>query len=288
MIFSGLLFFGICILPALQLKQIGFVIVAERYTYLPYFGLFLIAGLFAGIVADRLSILKYGRTVFLIFIAMVLALNAVISSVRCTVWRDGIVLFSDVIEKYPEKALGYAYRGFAYHNKNMPDKAMSDYETAISMGYRRPGLIHARAEIMYGFHPYSGIIRRFDHAIELNPDEGAGYYNRGNVKASDKFLDYRGSIQDFNKAEELGYAPCYLYYNRGNSRRNTRDFEGAIEDYTRAIGMNNEMAQAYNNRGIARLYMSDRRGACEDWEIASGLGDKDARKSIVLYCQTDK
>ena len=97
---------------------------------------------------------------------------------------------------------------------------------------------------------YQGSIDDFTKAIELNPEDGDGYYFRGYSKF--KIEDYQGSIIDFTKAIELNPEDGDAYYYRGSSKGNLEDYQGSIDDFTKAININPKDSYAYYYRGKSK------------------------------------
>ena len=107
----GLLFFLFTI-ALILLIPVGQAVVAERYTYLPYIGIFMILGRlylhFKQKNYPSFPILKHWYTATVI-LAMVLFAGITYS--RNGVWKDTVSLFSDVIAKNPDAGLAYNNRG---------------------------------------------------------------------------------------------------------------------------------------------------------------------------------
>ena len=64
----------------------------------------------------------------------------------------------------------------------------------------------------------------------------------------------------------------YAYFNRGNLRCSQKDFRAAILDYNEAIKREPEFAEAYFNRGLARLSLGDTNRGIADLSKAGELG----------------
>jgi len=60
--------------------------------------------------------------------------------------------------------------------------------------------------------------------------------------------DYSGAISDYNKVIELNPNNGSAYYNRGVSKQKSKDYYGAIADHTKAIEVNPNDVDAYNNK----------------------------------------
>ncbi len=105
----GLAFFFINIVLVLQFFSVGQAVMADRYTYLPYLGLFFAL---AWWLDERPGPRVAGVTVRRVLAAVFAAL-AVVSLVqtwrRCDVWQNSGTLWNDAIAKYPGQVVD-AYR----------------------------------------------------------------------------------------------------------------------------------------------------------------------------------
>ena len=142
---------------------------------------------------------------------------------------------------------------------------------------------------------YYGAIADYTKAIELAPNNGSSYNNRGSLKFNN-LKDYYGAIADYTKAIEIvsnqgahynnNLALAYAYNNRGTSKYNLKDYYGAIADYTKAIELapNNGNGSSYNNRGAVKLALGDLTGACADRKKAASLGHTYSAKWVTEEC----
>ena len=93
-------------------------------------------------------------------------------------------------------------------------------------------------------------------------------------------FDYDLIIRDYNKIIQLNPDFVYAYYNRANVRCSQKDFRTALADYSEAISRNPEFAEAYYNRGLTRLYLGDTAKGIADLSKAGELGVVDAYSII--------
>jgi tetratricopeptide (TPR) repeat protein len=113
----GSLFFLVNIVLLLQFLPVGGAIIADRYSYIPYLGLFFMAGWLVS------GLLEPGRKKALGYVALgaVLAYSLTLgylSNERCKVWYDTTTLWRDEIEKEPRNAPNaWNNLGFNYFNK---------------------------------------------------------------------------------------------------------------------------------------------------------------------------
>lgn len=83
---------------------------------------------------------------------------------------------------------------------------------------------------------------------------------------------YEMILRDYESVIERDPAFTYAYFNRGNLRCSQRDYRAAILDYNEAIRRNPEFAEAYFNRGLSRLLQGDAKRGIADLSKAGELG----------------
>lgn len=92
------------------------------------------------------------------------------------------------------------------------------------------------------------------------------------VKDNKRAYEHEMIMRDYDKVIQLNPEFVYAYFNRGNLRCTQRDFRAAILDYTDAIQRDPEFAEAYFNRGLARLSQGDVSRGIADLSKAGELG----------------
>jgi tetratricopeptide (TPR) repeat protein len=312
----GALFFFLTIVLVIFIP-VGQAVVAERYTYIPYIGLFVILGRVYVYLGQRKHSfshkLRYGHTAVIGIMLIVYAHGAY---ARNTVWRDTLTLFSDVIDKYPETGIAYNNRGNVRRDQNDLQGAMEDYNKAIELNYNdaynNRGILRNRTndyknaiedfnravqgksggETAYynrgiaklNLGDSSGAVEDFSKAIKINPRYSDAYNNRGFVRY-EKLSDFTGAIHDFNAAIGLSPAEPDIYYNRGNAKTLAGNYESAIIDYDQALQIKPDYGEAYFNKGIALLKLKRVVPACLNWDKALELGAAPAAKLIQMYCK---
>lgn len=312
----GALFFFLTIVLVIFIP-VGQAVIAERYTYIPYIGLFMILGrmyLYLKQIIYSLSPkLRYGYTAV---VGIGLIVCAQSTYARNTVWKDTLTLFSDVIKKYPEAGIAYNNRGNVRRDQNDIQGAMEDYGKAIELNYNdaynNRGILRNRMndyknaiedfnralngkadrEIVYynrgiaklSLRDFGGAAEDFSKAIEINPQYSDAYNNRGFVRY-EKLSDLKGAIKDFDAAISLSPTEPDIYYNRANAKMLGGNYESAIVDYDKALEIKPDYGEAYFNKGIALLKSKKTVPACQNWEKALELGAARAIKLIQMYCR---
>ncbi len=113
----GAAFFLVNIALLLQFIPVGGAIIADRYSYIPYMGLFFMLGWWGSTWFEPGGNQQTGKLIAGAVGVYVLVLSF-LTNERCKVWYDGMSLWRDEIEVEPTRAPnGYNNLGFFYFSK---------------------------------------------------------------------------------------------------------------------------------------------------------------------------
>jgi tetratricopeptide (TPR) repeat protein len=316
----GLLFFLITIILVLQFIPVGYSIVSERYSYIPFIGLFFIAGkLYCDFTDNKFNnFSKVRKKYILFFIAVLTVLFSMMTYERNKVWENSVTLFDDVIKKNPGTGHAYWARGSAKLDIDNIQGALSDFEKAIENNYKYADAYNSRAKCYFKLGFAEKAIEGYTDAIKVDNTFALAYYNRGHSKQ--KLEDYNGSIDDYKKAIEYNITNPALVYNELSFSQYSlnkledalysvnkaielepsyaneylvdkarieyllKDFVNSLKDFNKAIENNPNNEPAYYYRGLLKIEMKDTSGACSDFGISSELGNARASEALKLYC----
>lgn len=121
--------------------------------------------------------------------------------------------------------------------------------------------VRTQADRKRGQGKHKAAIAKYSRVLNLNPDFGAVYSNRGAAKCD--LGDHIGAIEDYNKAIQLSPSDLQVYYNRGRTNGLIGEskvkqgvlmearhyYQMAIDDYSEVINQDPKYNIAYNNRG---------------------------------------
>ncbi len=238
-ILFGFAFFLISIALVLQILPVGGAIIAERYTYIPYIGLFFIVGKLLNniITNNKHKLAKYKQLIVGAFAVIIIA-YAFGTYKRSMVWENSISLWTDAIDKYKFTPRAFSHRAKAYYKVNNYPAAIADYNWYIQIKNDNADIYYDRGVCFLNLKQYQYAITDFDKAIQLKPE--------------------------FPKA----------YYNRGITYDDTGNYQKAIADYSTCIEQDPEFSDAYFNRGVIYFKMQMYEEALNDNLTAKGLGQK--------------
>jgi tetratricopeptide (TPR) repeat protein len=283
---TGWLWYAGTLVPVSGIVQVGSFAMADRYTYIPLIGLFIMV---AWGFPDLLKKWNYQKEMLLILSALSILCLCIITWTQVGYWQNSITLFDHTLKVTDYNWIIHHYRGNEYTLLGNYRQAIEDYDKAIEI---KPGYADAytnRGAAYNGLGNYRQAIEDYDKAIEIKPGYADAYYNRG--LAYNGLGNYRQAIEDYDKAIEIkpGYADAYT--NRGAAYNGLGNYRQAIENYGKAIEIKPDFAMAYYNRGNSYTHLGNYKQAIEDFgraiEIKPGYADAYFNRGLVYLNQGD-
>jgi len=249
----GAFFFLITILPVSQIVPLaGPALVSDRYTYIPSLGLFFLFGLgFIRLYERRSHIERAALTMLLVGVVAALA---VVSRLRVKAWKNGIVLWSDVLARLPNHPLPYNNLGSAYYTSGDYDRAFWNFEMALALKPDYDEAYLNRGLVYYKIGMLDSAQADFTRAIKYKPKNSAAFNSRGVVYNEKK--DYPDAIADLTQALKIQPDQFEAYNNLGNSYLGLLEYDRAIDYYQRSLVFNPLYAETYYNLGSV-YYLKD-------------------------------
>lgn len=253
-------FFFISIAMVIQVLPVGAAIVAERYTYISYIGLFFFIGRIGNNYIE-INPKQFNVLIGLAFI--VIAVYSIMSYQRTKVWKNSITLWTDAIEKDDSFPLAFNSRGDAYFVSENYVKAIPDFTSSIQLNYRTPDVYYKRGLARFRTQQYAAAVTDYDTVIILDNKFPDIYYSRG--LANSNVGNYEQAIADYSL--ELKNNPNYakVYNDRGVAYDNAGKLNDALSDYTQAIAHDSTSVKAYFNRANVYFKQSDFVNALKDY-----------------------
>ena len=239
------------LVPVIGLVQVGEQALADRYTYVPLIGLFIL-GVWGTL--DLSARWRHRRPFLAVAAGMVISLAAVLTWQQAGYWRNSEALSQHAIKVTANNYIAYDNLGVAYGNKGNFDEAIEMFKKAIKMN-----------PDMDTFHCNLG--RAYEEKGWL--DEAAAEYeraiaiNHSNKKAYKKLIaiyEKQGNIDNvimiLQQAIELNPDFVEAYNKLGLIYGNQGRLEEAIALFQEAIRLQPDSAVPYYNLGRAYLYLA--------------------------------
>ncbi len=272
----GLAFFFINIVLVLQLVTVGAALMADRYTYVPYIGLFFALAWWLDEPPGKGSFVKpLLAWMFLLLVPFCL----VQTWNRCHVWKDPETFWNDTIDKYPRKIVdAYYNRGNYRTRQGRYEEGLADYGEAIVLNPGIARLWYNRGLLLAQLGRNDAALADFDHVLQIDPAHVDALNNRGAMKY--RKGDLTGAAADFTHILQINPKYRDAYLNRATVLLDARQYEQSAADRKRGIELGPNLPgvhQEYASLGETLQRLGRHREAIAEFDnairLAAGTAD---------------
>jgi len=251
----GWLWFVGTLVPVIGLVQVGGQPMADRYSYVPLIGVFIMA---TWAVGDATASLPRRRAALGAAAGAVLACLAVMTSRQLAFWRDGTSLFRHALAVTENNWVAHANLS-ATLAKSSPTEAGAEFQEAVRI-LAALAETHDRKGVELERTPgrSSEAIREFRTAVRIMTDLPAPHYNLG-LALADVPGGLPEAVEEFRAALRLRPDFVEAHYNLGIALAKTPGrLPEAAEEFRTAARLRPGFAGAHYNRGLALARMPGR------------------------------
>ena len=241
----GWLWYLFTLLPVIGLVQVGGQAMADRYTYVPSIGLFILVVWGMVDLAARWRAPK-----FLLPVGAGVVLSALMACtwMQVSYWRDSITLYEHSLEVTRRNPLILKNLGAALAKQGKMDQAEAHYAEAL---YLNPDYAEAHNDLGAALAKQGKMDQaevHFAEALRLNPDYAEAHNNLGAALAKQGKMDQA----EAHYAEALRLNPNYAeaHNNLGMALAAQGKTDQAEAHYAEALRLNPSLAEAHNNLGM--------------------------------------
>jgi tetratricopeptide (TPR) repeat protein len=268
------------LVPVIGFVQVGMQSLADRYTYIPYIGLFI---MIAWGLPELLSKWPQRKIAFGLSMVIVLTTLGICTHQQVSYWNNSITLFSHAIEVTQNNYLAYNSLGVAYYSLGRYQETIESCKQAIKIkpGYTQAhynlGLAYSRlgrwqeavesnkqavrikpnyAEahndlgVTYGnLGRWQDAIEEYQQTIKIKPDYADAHYNLG--IAYGKLGRSQEAIDAYRQAIRIKPGYAQAHYNLGVAYSRLVRWQEAVESYKQAVRIKPDYADAHYNLGVA-------------------------------------
>jgi len=300
-VFTGWFWYLVMLIPVIGLVQVGEQGHADRYTYLPHIGLFLLAVWFAADVAA----VRESRSRFATATAVVIILGlASAAFIQASYWRNSETLWTHALDVTSDNDFAHNNLGYLCVDQGELDKAIAHFEAALEIRSRKLDPHYAVGSAFVQMNLADALARKgqpdealvhYEEAIRLQPNYADAYYNRGNVLFTKGRIDE--AMADWEKTLQIQPNDADAHTCIGNAFLRQSSPKEAIAHYEKAMALAPGDPHSRNNIAWVLATSSDasiRDGvkavelAQEAVQLSRGRDSKFIRTLAAAYAESSR
>ena len=259
--FTGWFWYLLMLIPVVGLVQVGEQGHADRYTYLPHVGLFL---LIVWGVADVIQPYRSTWRVAAVSALVVILALATMAFIQTSYWRNSETLWTHALDVTFDNDFAHNNLGYLCLNSGQLDEAISHFQAAAMIRHGKTNKHYNVGSAFIEMNLADALARKgesdeamvhYQQAITLEPNYADAYYNRGNLLLAKGQPD--DAIADWEKTLLLQPNDADAHTSLGNALLRKGSIDEAIAHYQTAVALAPDDPHSRNNLAWVLATSSD-------------------------------
>jgi tetratricopeptide (TPR) repeat protein len=242
---TGWLWYLGMLVPVSGIKQVGIHAHADRYTYLPQIGLYI---LLSWGIAELCKNWRHRRLILGTGALLVLAGLGAQAWIQTSCWRNGEALWAHTLSLTDDNKIANYNLARSLEKNGKTEEAVRQYKRELQAWPQDTGALINLGCILAANNQPETARDLFQRALEIKPDSPEAHTDLGIVLAKQE--DLEAAITHYHLALQIN--PDYLeaHINLGLAAARQENVAGAIEHLQTALKINPNSASAHYNLGI--------------------------------------
>jgi tetratricopeptide (TPR) repeat protein len=229
------------LIPTIGIVQVGTQAMADRYTYIPLIGIFIIL---AWGIPDIVSRWSWWRIPTSVVATAALLLCVLTARAQVHYWESSTTLWKHALDVTTDNYAAHTYYGNALTARGDIDGAIVEYTEAIRIRPEYPEAHNNLGPALARQGKFDEAIAHFVEAIRLRPNYADAHANLGVALASKGKLD--DAIAQHTEALRLDPDHPHAHTNLGLALQAQGQTDAAMREFEIALRMNPNSAEARN------------------------------------------
>jgi tetratricopeptide (TPR) repeat protein len=233
------------LVPVIGLVQVGSQAMADRFTYVPLIGLFI---MIAWGVPELLKGWRYRRIAYVISTSVVLSAFMTCTWLQGRHWQNSITLFTHTLKVTADNWLAHNNLGVALYGQGRPEEAIKHYSEALRI---RPDYADAHYNLGIALAKQARLedaIMHYSEALRIKPDHASAHNSLGH--ALFRKGEFEEAIGHYSEALRINPDHAGAHHNMGIVFAEQGKLEEAIIHYSETLRAKPDHAKAHNNLGV--------------------------------------
>jgi hypothetical protein len=185
------------LLPVIGIFQLGHQAYADRYTYIPLIGIFV---MIAWGMTDLVRRIPFHRVITAIGVIVIFIILAIVTQNQIGYWQNTTSLMTHAIEMHPENYMAHWYLGTYQKSNGQPAEAIANFEEALKID---PwfNIYHELAKMLWQQGRFNEALSYLTTCSNLDPENAQTYNDMGIILMSMHRKEQ--AISYFNKAIQI-------------------------------------------------------------------------------------
>ena len=263
----GWLWFCGTLVPVIGLVQAGVQAMADRYTYFPLIGVFIVVAFGAKELIVRFQI---GAVPTTVAASLILGGCLVLTEHQLGYWEDDEILFSHTVAVTKNGDAARYNLGFALEKRGCQIGAITNYQEALRINPRNIRAHNNLGNLFGKTGKTNEALVQYQEAMKLNPKEPLVYVNLGTLLV--KMGHFDEGMSNYEQAVQLNPDDPRPYYSMGIALLHQgRDVE-AVNNFRKVLRLDPEDFQTLVF--LARVLASDENPQVRNGAEAVALAEK--------------
>ncbi len=233
------------LVPVIGLVQVGLQAMADRYTYIPLIGIFI---MIAWGIPELLRNLSYRKKLMAAAGGMVLLILSTLTHAQVPRWKNNLTLFQHAVEVTRDNYWAHYNLGLSLAKGKKYDRAFDHFKETIRIKPNEPDPYNNIGIILAKRGDLTGAINQFSEALRLDPNNQEA---RVNLRIALSRMAGKGEklpVLDESSARSGDAESNYLL---GSAAAKKGKLEEAVSYFAAALRMDPSHFKAHNDMGVA-------------------------------------
>ncbi|MHC4417507.1 MAG: tetratricopeptide repeat protein [Planctomycetota bacterium] len=200
------------LIPVIGLVQLGHQAIADRYTYLPSIGIFIIAAWGA---AEFFRSWRYRKAVLSAAATIILVALLMCTRAQLSHWRDSLTLYKRALAVTKNNYIMHYNFANALLRTSQYDQALSNFKRALAINPRYFDARSGIGKVLLKQGKFDEAVACFEQMLQQKPNHPDAHYNLGLALAEQG--EYAGALEHFHKALRVKPNWAEVYYDMGRA-----------------------------------------------------------------------
>ncbi|HEG43406.1 MAG TPA: tetratricopeptide repeat protein [Phycisphaerales bacterium] len=261
-----LLYLG-TLVPVIGIVQVGQQAFADRYTYIPLTGLFIIIAWFADDATKKWPCRKITLS---LFAAAILSASSVCTYRQLKHWKNSQSLFEHTLSVTTDNHIMHYNLGNTFKEQGRFDNALRCYNRVLQIDPDHVGTHNNLGNMFEEQGRLDEALNCYNRVLQIDPDHADAHNNLGNIfgrkgQSDEAIRHYQRALNSDTKHPEK------QYYNLAFELQSQHKFTEAIAFYRKALEINYDYFKAHNNLAVLLAQSGEIKDAAKHFGKALGI-----------------